>query len=180
MTPRIRLCTLVTLIVSLVLAPFAIAADAAKPKVRAITAFVHIDRDKFESQISDALVVLRKAKSAVEQAGYEVESIRAVTQPFAEYTRGLSKSDALDFLRRLDALAAKESFDPNIGPAMLRDSDDPAAAELLADLLSTTKLNASLIIAGDDGIHWKSLRAAAKLIKAVAERSSRSQGNFGF
>jgi uncharacterized protein len=77
-------------------------------------------------------------------------------------------------------MAGKESFDLNIGPAMLRDSDDAAAAELLADALSTTKLTASLIIAGEDGIHWKSLRAAAKLIKTVAERSPHSQGNFGF
>jgi uncharacterized protein len=180
MTPRFRVCTLVTLIVSLVLTSFATAADAAKPKVRAITAFVRIDRDHFEAQVADALTVLRKAKSAIEQAGYEVEGVRIVTQPFPEYTRGLSRSEALDFLRRLAALAGKESFDLNIGPAMLRDSDDATAAELLADALSTTKLTASLIIAGEDGIHWKSLRAAAKLIKTVAERSPHSQGNFGF
>ncbi|MCI0348547.1 MAG: DUF711 family protein [Acidobacteriales bacterium] len=180
MTLRVRVCTLVTLIVSMALTSVAYAAEAAKPKVRAITAFVRIDRERFESQIGDALVVLRKAKSAVEQSGYEVESIRIVTQPFPEYTRGLSKSDALEFLRRLVALKAKESFDLNIGPAMLRDSDDAAAADLLAEALSTTKLNASLIIAGQDGIHWKSLRAAAKLIKTVAEHSPQSQGNFGF
>ena len=180
MTPRIRVCTLVTLIVSLLLTPVVIAADGPKPKVRAVTAFVHIDRDKLESQVADALTVLRKAKSAIEQAGYEVEGVRIVTQPFPQYTRGMSKSDALELLRRFDALAAKEKFDPNIGPAMLRDSDDPAPAELLADALSTTKLNASLIIADEGGIHWKSISAAAKLIKAVGERSPHSQGNFGF
>ena len=181
MTLRLRCCTLVTLFALLVLASLARAADSpSKPKVRAITGFVKIDRDRFEAQISEALGVLRQAKTAIEQSGYEVQSIRIVTQPFPEYTRGLQKNEALEFLRRLDQLGVKEGFDPNIGPAMMRDLSDAAGAELLTEALISTKLSGSIIIAGSDGIHWNSLRAAAKLIKAVAERSPRSQGNFNF
>lgn len=157
------------------------AADgSAKPKVRAITGFVRIDRDQFEAQIAEALTVLRQAKAAIEQSGYEVQSIRIVTQPFPEYTSGLQKNEALEFLRRLDQLGAKEGFDANIGPAMMRDSSDAAATELLTEALISTKLSGSIIIADARGIHWNSLRAAAKLIKTVAERSPRSQGNFNF
>jgi len=178
---RFRSCTLVTLAALLAASSFAWTAETPpKPKVRAITAFVHIDRDSFQSQIAEALGVLRQAKTAMEQSGYEVETIRITTQPFPEYTRGMSRTEALEFLRRLDELAVKESFDPNIGPAMLADTADASSAQLLADVLSTTKLSGSIVIAGNDGIHWKNLRAAAKLIKAVAERSPRSQGNFNF
>ncbi len=155
--------------------------EAQKPKARAITAFVRIDRANYQTQIGVALKMLRAAKAAVERGGYEVQSIRIVTQPFPEYTRGLSRKDALEFLRALDALAVRESFAPNIGPAMMRDTDDPAAMELLAEALCTSKeLNASAIVAGEDGIHWRTVRAAAKLVRYVAEHSPRSQGNFNF
>src|ERR1700741_1726324 len=67
------------------------AENSARPKVRAITAFIRLDRNKYEAQIQDTLRMLRRAKSAMEQGGYEVESIRITTQPFPEYIRGLSK-----------------------------------------------------------------------------------------
>ncbi|MBI1738483.1 MAG: DUF711 family protein, partial [Acidobacteria bacterium] len=97
-----------------------------------------------------------------------------------EYSKKLSRAEAMKFFRALDTLAEREGFDPNIGPAMMRDTDDPAQAELLAEVLSATKLNASIIIAGDDGIHWNAVRAAARLVKYVSEHSPHSQGTFGF
>jgi uncharacterized protein (UPF0210 family) len=64
---------------------------------------------------------------------------------------------------------------------MMSDSDDPAGAELLTDALNSgLKLNASIIVAGEDGIHWNAVRAAAKLIKQVSEKSDKSQGTFNF
>jgi hypothetical protein len=79
---------------------------AEKPKVRAVTAFVRVDRSNYKAQIADALTFLRAAKAALEQAGYEVQSIRIATQPFGETVRGLSDDEALAFfaeggLRRL-------------------------------------------------------------------------------
>ena len=55
-----------------------------KPKVRAITAFVRLDRSTYTQQIGDALTVLRAAKSEFEKQGYQVETVRIVTQPLAE------------------------------------------------------------------------------------------------
>jgi hypothetical protein len=60
-----------------------------KPRVRAITAFVSIDRATYGKQIQDTLAMLRKAKSAFEKGGYEVQTIRITTQPFHQYTRGI-------------------------------------------------------------------------------------------
>ncbi len=152
-----------------------------KPKVRTITAFLRLDRAQYRAQIAETLQVLRAAKAAIEQGGYEVQTIRITTQPFPEYIRGLSPEEARAFLRAYGELADKESFIANIGPAMQGDSDDPAAAELLGEVLSTTRaINASLFIAGEDGLHPKSIRAAAKLIKYLEEHTPRSQGNFKF
>ena len=182
MKSRFPIHIFVSIALLLALAPSAFSAESAtKPKVRAITAFIHIDRDHFQTQISDALAVLRQAKAAIEQGGYGVESVRITTQPFPDYTRALSKSAALEFLRRLDELAAKENFALNIGPAMLQETSDAGAADLLAEFLANSKAtNASIVIAGSDGIHRNNLRAAARLIKAVADKSPHSQGNFNF
>ena len=47
------------------------APDAAKPNVRAITAFVHIDQSNYEKQLDDAMGVLNAAKSEFTKRGYE-------------------------------------------------------------------------------------------------------------
>jgi len=157
------------------------AREGLKPKVRAITAFVRIDRASYATQFADALKALRAAKASLERGGYEVQSIRIVTQPFPEYTKGLARQQALALLKELDQLAAKESFALNIGPAMMRDTDDPAAMDLLAEALCTTReLNASAVVAGDDGVHWNAVRAAARLVKYVSEHSPNALGTFNF
>ncbi len=180
---RFRGAPLIGVFLSLLLtSAFLPAARAAeKPKVRAITAFVRLDRAQYPQQIQEALELLRKARAAFEQAGYEVQTIRISTQPFPEYTRGMSREEVLAFFRTYDEQAGKEGFDAAIGPAMLNDSDDPRQAELLGEILRGTKnLNASVVVAGEDGVHWNSVRAAARLMKFLAEYTPHSQGNFSF
>jgi uncharacterized protein (UPF0210 family) len=110
-----------------------------------------------------------------------VETIRITTQPFPEYTRELTRDQALAFFREFDEFSLKEDFLPDAGPAMMRDSDDAAPVKLLAEVLCKTRnIEGSLIVAADDGIHWKAVRAAADLMKYVAAHSEHSQGNFNF
>jgi uncharacterized protein len=157
------------------------AQEYTKPKVRAITSFVRIDRAHYVQQVGEALAVLGAASKEFEARGYQTETVRIVTQPLAELVAGLSENQALAFLEKLDQLSAKDHFALNVGPAMLRDTDDPRTMHLLARALcSLPHLNASAIIAGEDGIHWKVIREAASLVHYVAEHSPRSQGNFNF
>ncbi len=153
----------------------------AKPKVRAITAFVRLDPAQYQQQIQETLKFLRSAKVVFEKSGYEVMTIRITTQPFPEYTRGMTDAQVLAFFRDYDALAVKEGFDAAIGPAMMSDADDPHQAELLAKIIANSKtLEGSVFIAGEDGIHWKSIRAAAGVIKYLEANTPHSQGNFSF
>jgi uncharacterized protein (UPF0210 family) len=171
----------VILLCALASFPAHAAADASRPKVRTITAFVRLDRSNYAEQIEDAMRVLNAAKSEFARRGYETQTVRIVTQPFAELVRGLADKEALSFLRALDDLSQKDGFMPNVGPAMLHDADDPAPMRLLAQMLSTLPhLNASAIIADDDGIHWKTIRESAKLVRYVADHSAHSQGTFLF
>jgi uncharacterized protein (UPF0210 family) len=153
----------------------------AKPKIRAVTAFVRLDRTNYQSQLRETLTVLRGAKAEFEHAGYEVQSVRITTQPFPEIVHGLSPADALKFFQDYDKFAHAENFDASIGPAMVSDGDDPKVADLLAQILSsTTGLEGSIIVAGEDGMHWNAIRAAARVMKSLEQHSPHSLGNFNF
>jgi uncharacterized protein (UPF0210 family) len=157
------------------------AENPSQPKVRTVTAFVRLDQTHYEQQIQDTLKFLRQAKAAYEKAGFEVQTIRITTQPFPEYTRGLTDEEVLAFFRAYDALAVKEGFISAIGPAMVKDTDNPQEAELLGKIIANSKtLQGSVFIAGEDGIHWKSIHAAAGVIKYLEANTPHSQGNFNF
>jgi uncharacterized protein len=169
------------------LAAFLIAAVVAsasaqeKPKIRAITAFIRLDPGQYKQQVADTLTMLRKAKARFELAGYEVQTIRITTQPFTEYTHGMSKKDALSFFHDFDAIAKRENILIGIGPAMMSDKDDPAQAQLLAEILAgTVSMRGTIVVAAEDGIHWKSIHAAAEVMKYLEDHTDHSVGNFYF
>src|SRR5579884_1771572 len=155
--------------------------STSQPRVRTITAFVRLDRAAYRGQVVEALKMLHAAKDAFTKAGYEVETIRITTQPFPEYTRGMSAEQTLEFFRQYDKLAQQEGFTPNIGPAMSKDSDDPRQADLLARIIAETQtINGFIEVADDSGIYWNAVRAAARVNQYLEEHTEHSEGNFRF
>lgn len=153
----------------------------APAKIRAITAFVKLDTQGNREQIAAALRLLHAAKEQYTAAGYEVETLRISTQPFPEIVRGMPAAAALNFFRELDKLAQKEGFTPDIGPAMSRDSDDPAQAQLLAEIIAETQtINGFVVIADASGIHWNGIHAAGRVIKYLEDHTAHGEGNFRF
>jgi len=91
------------------------------PKVRAITAFVRVDRTNFLKQIEDAVVVLRRAESEFKSLGYDVETIRITTQPLAELVSGLSEEGQAGGLLRANVTrSGRQAPRPAVGPVYLR------------------------------------------------------------
>src|SRR5262249_49908868 len=176
--PHLKRVLCVLALLAFVAAPSTRGDGMVKPRVRAITGFITIDATSFASQIQETVTFLSRVRDAVKAAGYDVAGIRISTQPFPEYTRGLNRTDALAVLHGINGLAATLRFAPNVGPAMVKDADDTASIELITDVLSEpgNRLNANIIVAGDDGIHWNAVRQAARIIKAVGERSPHGQG----
>lgn len=169
------------ILVLLMLAVSVACAAQSKPRVRAITAFVRLDRDRYQAQVRETVAFLHRAQAAYQRAGYQVQTLRITTQPFPEYTSGVSREQALQFLDSLDELAQKEGFIASLGPAMLHDSDDRGLADLLAQALASSKnLSGSIVIAGPDGLHWKSMAAAARTIEYLATHSPGGEANFNF
>jgi uncharacterized protein len=173
---------LVVMFLSLPLAAQSVATGrSTHPKVRAVTAFVHLDRKNYREQVNLALHALHIIKEELAGAGYEVETIRISSQPFTEIARGLSPTQTLNFFRDYDKLAQQEGFTPDIGPAMLHDSDDPTQAELLAQIIAGTQTINGFVVVGDSaGIHWNGIHAAARVIKYLEDHTDRGEGNFRF
>lgn len=158
-----------------------------RPKVRAITAFIALDRTRYETQIAETLSALKKIKAAYEKAGFEVQTLRITTQPFPEYTRNLSDEQALAFFKKYDALADKDGFDASIGATInsaagsAHVGDDSHEVLLLAKIIASTKiLEGSVVIADDTGIRWDAIPSAAAVIHYLADNSPNGLGNFRF
>lgn len=154
---------------------------APHPRIRTVTVFVRLTPQSYRQQVADALTFLHAAKSEYNSAGYEVETIRITSQPFPEIVRGMKLEQAVAFFREYDNLAQQEGFTPNIGGAMMRDSDDPAEADLLAQIIAGTRnINGFVAVADEAGIHWNGIRAAARVNKYLEEHTEHGEGNFRF
>jgi uncharacterized protein (UPF0210 family) len=156
-------------------------AAAATPPVRTVTAFVELDAAHYEAQLQQTAAGLKEAKKLFEEAGFEVQTLRVTTQPFMQYAGKLPRGEALRMFERIESIAKAQQLLINIGPAALDDHPDPQALALLEALHGRgSQLNASMIIAAEDGIHWNTVRAAAHHIWRVAAISPHSQGTFSF
>src|SRR5579871_3021555 len=151
-----------------------------RPRIRAVTAFIEITPGNYAAKIAEAQKFLAVAKEALNKAGFEGAGGRITTQPFPVYTHGMSKDEAVAFVGKLRDAASKERSALNIGSAMVHDNDDPASASLLVDILSKVSVNANLITADEQGIHWNAVRQAAKVIKQLEERTPHGDANFNF
>ena len=157
------------------------APEPAKTKVRCITAFVRLDRGSYQLQISEAVQFLKIAQTTFESRGFTVQTLRIATQPFPEYTEGLSHDAALQFFKDLDGLAQLQHVIVSIGPAYLSGQDGDAQADLLADILKNTKsLYGTVYVTNDAGVNWPAVRAAARVMKKLSDGTLHSEGNFHF
>ncbi len=157
------------------------APQAPKPAIRTITAFVDLERGRYQIQMSETADFLKKAKKSFETHGYTVQTLRVVTPPFPEYTIGLSRAETLQFFKNLDGLAQQEHLMISIGPAYLTGEEGGAQAELLADILKNTKaLYGTVVVANAEGVNWAAVKSAAGIIKTLAESTPNSEGNFRF
>ncbi len=152
-----------------------------KPHVRAITAFINLDRSQYQLQIAETAKFLGYAQTVFESRGYTVDTLRIATQPFPQYTSGLPTDDAVRLFKNLDGLAEQYKIRLSIGPAYLAGDDGDAQADLLAAILQNTKnIFGSLVVTNDAGINWPAVNAAARVMKKLSETTDHSEGNFHF
>ena len=164
----------------LLVALVSLAAADSQPKVRAITAFVHLDARNYEMQVREAASFLNAARDQYRSAGFDVETIRITTQPVAEYIQGMPRAAAVAFLRKFGDLTQKLGATANMGALLVEEDESRDPVNVAIEVLASTKINGSLMIASETGIRWKAIREAARVIKMVSSRSPNGGGNFNF
>ncbi|HXR94264.1 MAG TPA: DUF711 family protein, partial [Rhizomicrobium sp.] len=150
-----------------------------KPGIRAVTAFVTLDKDNYAGRMDEAAKFLGEAKTALNQAGFPGANGRVTTEPFPQYIKGMTRDQALALIGAIKTIAHNDHVALNIGPAMMNDDDDTAAADLLPAILADGGTNANIIVADDKGLHWRAIRVAAHAIHEIAAQSPNGNGNFG-
>src|SRR5437867_3768937 len=94
-----------------------------KPRIRAVTAFIEIDPNNYAARVAEAQKFLATAKDALNKAGFEGAGGRITTQPFPQYTKGMTIDEAVGFIGKLREAAQKERSALNIASAMVHDND---------------------------------------------------------
>jgi uncharacterized protein (UPF0210 family) len=134
------------------------------------------------ASINQAIVFLKKARTEYVKNGYEVQTIRIVTQNIHEYMGDQSYKEAIPYLKAIDRIAVREDVALSIGELLPADLYDSQLAGWVTDLIKETKnLSFSIPISSlSRGVHPKSIKAAAEVAIAVAENSEGGEGNFRF
>ncbi|MGZ5921044.1 MAG: hypothetical protein ACXWLT_04685, partial [Rhizomicrobium sp.] len=101
-----------------------------KPAIRAVTAFITIDKDNYAARMDETAQFLSAAKTALNQAGFPGAGGRVTTEPFPQYIKGMTREQALALIGALKKVAANDHVGLNVGPAMMNDNDDTSAADL--------------------------------------------------
>src|SRR5260370_35306021 len=66
------------------------APNPANPKIRAITAFINLDRAQYQQQVADALKMLRRPQPAFDSRGDQGQTIRIAPRPLPPAPNGLT------------------------------------------------------------------------------------------
>jgi uncharacterized protein (UPF0210 family) len=149
-------------------------------RIRSITYFMNVGWPLKEDKLQEAGIFLSTAKSAFEDAGYEVQSKRIASVPFT----GLLGPDAIGltprFSQKLSNSIAANGIDyASLGPAL---PDVPESYEMIPDAIAASKniFFSGQMATAHDGIYLPALRACAEVIVRNATISKDGFANLRF
>lgn len=147
-------------------------------KIRTITTGVTLQTLNDEAEIKQAAEFNQKAKGAFEKAGYEVQTTRISTNSWEEYLGGLSNSEIVKAVQKLEKLCLSlgVSFF-NLGYAKT-----PDKIKLIPEFNKVTSIVSCSAKIGDkeSGVIYENAKVAAQIIKQIAKEAKDGYGNFRF
>ena len=151
-------------------------------RVRTITAGTNLKSLADARALEAALATLKRAKQAVTDAGYEVQTIRIATQPLLEDATPRTRGAAMSALQALDRAVVGESALLSIGPVLAPDGDDPEFGAWAAELARTTQsISFTVRVASPErGTSPRGVTAAGDAMAAIARATPAGIGNFRF
>ena len=151
-------------------------------RVRTITAGTNLKSLADTRALETALATLKRAKQAVTDAGYEVQTIRIATQPLLEDAAPRARAAAMSALQALDRAVVAESALLSLGPVLAPDGDDPEFGAWAAELARTTQsISFTVRVASPErGTSPRGVTAAGDAMAAIARATPAGIGNFRF
>ncbi len=149
-------------------------------KVRALTGFLDPGWPLQPERIAPLAECLKAARTALEGAGYEVQTLRLATPPPAEMERPVPPVDRPDLARRLEAECFVQGVDyAAIGPAL---PGEPEGFAVIPDVLGAaeTVFTSGLIADPEGGLSLSACRAAAQTIHETAAITTDGFANLRF
>jgi uncharacterized protein (UPF0210 family) len=151
-------------------------------RIRTITAGVSLTNLSDSITIKETIAFLKNARAEYTKKGYEVQTLRLVTQNIYDYLGGKSYIEALPYLKVIDQIAKRDDITLSIGEILPPNKYNPNIAKWVIELIKETdNINFSIPISSNSGgIYPNSIKAAAEVTVTISKNSEGGEGNFRF
>jgi uncharacterized protein len=150
-------------------------------RIRTITAGVSLSSLSDTVTINNTIAFLKKSRAGYTQKGYEVQTVRIVTQNIYEYLGNKSWKEAIPYLKVIDKIAQREGVSLSIGELLPPDQYKSDIAAWVVELVQeTANISFSIPISSSRGIYPNSIKAAAEIAIALSKNSDGGEANFRF
>ena len=149
-------------------------------KIRSITYFDNLQWPIDTSRVERAGEFIAYARDTYQSGGFEVQTTRLATPPFALILKDKMIQETLQFASELEELLLSAGFDYiSIGPAL---PDFPESYSILPEVLANSQsvFVAGIMSSSQSGISPRAIKLCAKVIKRNAEISADGFDNLRF
>jgi uncharacterized protein len=151
-------------------------------RIRTITAGITVTNLSDTLTIHETIVFLKKSRAVYVKAGYEVQTLRIVTQNIYEFLGNKSYNEAIPFLKVMDQIASREHIQISIGELLPHGQYRKDIAEWAVELCKeTSNISFSIPISSSSGgVFPNSIRVGAEVAVALSKGSEGGEANFRF
>jgi uncharacterized protein (UPF0210 family) len=149
-------------------------------KIRSITCFLNPEYPLKEDKIAKAGEAARGAVEAYWNAGYEVQTTRLATIPFAKLFSGLQTRELIEAAQQLENSATREGFSyVALGPAQI---DSPESYVQIPQIIAETEnvFCSAEMATTTQGVSLPAVKACARIISQLAPQDINGFANLYF
>lgn len=155
-----------------------------KPPVRTITLGLEEEHPLKAARVTEAARVLEEGRGRLNEAGYEVQTVRVSTNPLFDDLASWPGERLVEYARDLQHMLDDAGIGYcSLGPAQAARPAFPLERiDLIADLLAATSaINLTVQLADrEHGLREEAARPTARVMKRLAGETAEGFGNFNF
>jgi uncharacterized protein (UPF0210 family) len=154
------------------------------PPVRTITLGLEDAHPLTAAQITWAANILKKSRQRLNDAGYEVQTVRISTRPLFDDLAGWSANQLLQYARELQQMLDETGISYcSLGPAQAARPAFPLERlDIIPDILATTGAFSLTVQMADreHGLRAEAAQPIARIMQRLAHETPEGFGNFNF